>query len=80
MKDLHYPSTHVRTWNVQTILSCISAWGKNDSFPLKQLSWKSVMLPGLTRLSRSADLSQLSLRGRQYKLEVVDFTPSSLAI
>ena len=67
------------TWNVQTVLSYISSWGSNDSLSLKQLSWKTAMLLALTRPSRSADLSQLSLSGKQYKPAGVTFTPSSLA-
>ena len=45
----------------------------------KQLSWKTAMLLALTRPSRSADLSQLSLIGKQYKPEGVAFIPSGLA-
>ena len=67
------------TWNVQRVLSHISSWGSNDSLSIKQLSWKTAMLLALTRPSRSADLSQLSLRGKQYKPEGVSFAPSSLA-
>ena len=37
------------------------------------------MLMALTRPSRSADLSQLSLHGKQYKPEGVAFIPTSLA-
>ena len=46
---------------------------------MKQLSWKTAMLMALTRPSRSADLSQLGLCGKQYKPEGVAFLPSSLA-
>ena len=67
------------TWNVQTVLSYISSWGSNDSLSLKQLSWKTAMLLALTRPSRSADLSQLNLSGKQYKPAGVAFKPSSLA-
>ena len=67
------------TWNVQTVLSHINSWGDNDSLSIKQLSWKTVMLLALSRPSRSADLSQLSLCGKQYKPEGVSFAPNSLA-
>ena len=67
------------TWNVQTVLTCISSWGSNDSLSLKQLSWKTTMLLALTRPSRSADLSQLSLSGKQYRPNGVTFKPSGLA-
>jgi hypothetical protein len=53
----------------------IVIWGNNDSL---SLSWKKTMLLALTRPSRSADLSQLSLHGKQYKPEGVTFRPSSL--
>ena len=53
--------------------------GNNDSLSLKQLSWKTAMLMALTRPSRSADLSQLNLGGKQYKPEGVMFIPGSLA-
>ena len=45
----------------------------------KQLNWKTAMLLALPRPSRSADLSQLSLRGKQYKPEGVTFRPRSWA-
>ena len=67
------------TWNVQRVLSYITSWGSNDSLSVKQLSRKMAMLLALTRPSRSADLSQLSLCGKQYKPEGVSFAPSGLA-
>ena len=67
------------TWNVQIVLSYILSLGKNDSLSLKQLSWKMAMLMALTHPSRSADLSQLSLSGRQFKPDGVVFIPGSLA-
>ena len=63
-------------WNVQGVLPHVSSWGSNDSLLTEQLSWKTAMLLALTRHSRSADLSHLSL---QYKPEGVSFAPSSLA-
>ena len=60
-------------------MECISAWGANEALSLKQLSWKTAMLLALTRPSRSADLSQLSLSGKRYKPDGVVFAPTSLA-
>ena len=51
-------------WNVQTVLSHIASFGVNESLSLKQISWKTAMLLALTHPSRSADLSQLDIRGR----------------
>jgi len=70
---------YTSTWNVQTVLSLLSSWGDNECLSMKQLSWKTAMLMALTRPSRSADLSQLSLCGKQYKPEGAAFLPSSLA-
>ena len=70
---------YTSTWNVQSVLSHISAWGDNKSLSLKHLSWKTAMLLALTRPSRSADLSQLNLTGKRYKPDGVVFIPSSLA-
>ena len=67
------------TWNVQSVLLHILSWGSNDSLSVKQLSWKTAMLLALTRPSRSADLSQLNVCGKQYKPQGVAFTPGSLA-
>ena len=62
------------TWNVQLVLDFLGALGQNEDLTLKHLTWKTVMLLALTRPSRSADLSQLDLSGRQFKPE-----PRSLA-
>ena len=67
------------TWNVQLVLDFLGALGKNEDLTLKHLTWKTVMLLALTRPSRSADLSQLDLSGRQFKPEGVAFLPRSLA-
>ena len=61
------------------MLSHIVSWGDSDSLTLKQLSWKTAMLLTLTRPSRSTDLSQLSLIGKQYRPEGEAFIPSGLA-
>ena len=73
----HCLGTHVHGMYRQ--YSHIFSWGNNDSLSLKQLSWKTAMLLALTRPSRSVDLSQLNLSGKQYKPAGVAFTPSSLA-
>ena len=65
--------------NVHIVLSHIASFGVNESLSLKQISWKTAMLLALTRPSRSADLSQLDIRGRQYKPDGVVFIPASLA-
>ena len=70
---------YTSTWNVQTVLSHIASFGVNESLSLKQISWKTAMLLALTPPSRSADLSQLDIRGRQYKPDGVVFIPASLA-
>ena len=67
------------TWNVQTVLLCISSWRSNESLSPKFLAMKTTMLLALTHPSRSADLLQLSLLGRQYKPDGVLFLPRSLA-
>ena len=67
------------TWNVQRVLDYLEALGPNESISTKQLSLKTVMLMALTRPSRSADLSQLDIRGRQFKQEGVTFLPAQLA-
>ena len=49
------------TWNVQRVLNYIESLGDNDKLSLKLLSLKLTMLLVLTRPTRSADLSQLSI-------------------
>ena len=70
---------YTSTWNVQVVLDHILSWGNNASLSLKQLSWKTAMLLALTRPARSADISQLDIRGKQYKPDGVVFIPASLA-
>ena len=70
---------YTSTWNVQSVLAHVSSWGANESLSLKKLSLKTVMLLALTRLSRSADLSQLNLQGKVYKPDGVVFIPGALA-
>ena len=70
---------YTSTWNVQMVLSYIGSLGSNGSLSLKQLSLETAMLLALTRPSRSADLSQLDIKGRQYKPDGVVFLPTGLA-
>ena len=66
------------TWNVQTVLMHISAWGANEATEAAKL--EDCNAAGrLTRPSRSADLSQLNLSGKHYKPDGVVFTPTSFA-
>jgi len=61
------------------VLNYLEGLGENNSLSLKALSWKLTMLLALTRPSRSADLSQLDLARRVYKLDGVCFYPNVLA-
>ena len=79
MIDPHYPDTHVYGMYKQCYHIYVASWGDNDSPSTKRLSWKIAMLLALTRPSRSADLSQLSLLGKQHKPDGVSFAPSGLA-
>jgi len=67
------------TWDVNKVTSYLDSLGENASLPLPVLTHKTVMLLALTRPSRSADLSQLDLRGRRYLPEGVVFQPTKLA-
>ena len=53
--------------------------GPSSDLTLKKLTHKLVMLLALTRPSRSADLSSLSLARRRYSPEGVTFLPAALA-
>ena len=70
---------YTSTWKVDMVLSYLKALGPNKDLSLKHLSWKTTMLLALTRPSRSADLANLDITGRQYKPEGVAFTPCALA-
>ena len=69
---------YTTTWNVQLVLNYIESLGDNQNISLKLLSFKLTMLLALTRPSRSADLSQLSISHRVYKSDGVCFYPQSL--
>ena len=70
---------YTNTWNVQVVLDCILRWGDTSLLSLKLLTYKLVMLMALTRPSRSADLTSLSVSRCQFKPEGVSFLPSGLA-
>ena len=70
---------YTSTWNVEVVLSYLKALGHNSSVSLKHLTWKTTMLLALTRPSRAADLSNLDIKGRQYRPEGVAFLPHTLA-
>ena len=70
---------YTSTWNMQMVLSHIESLGSNESLSVKQLSWKTAMLLALTHPSRSADLCQLDVKGKQYEPDGVVFLPTGLA-
>ena len=74
----HSRPRYTSTWNVQVVVQYLDGLGPSDSLSLKQLTFKLVMLLGLTRPSRSADLASLQLDRRRYKPEGVEFLPSTL--
>ena len=69
---------YTATWKVDVVLGYLKSLGGNESLSLKHLTWKTTMLLALTRPSRSADLSNLSVTRRQYRPEGVAFLPSTL--
>ena len=70
---------YVSTWDVNIVLQYLKGLGPSSDLSLKQLTYKLVMLLALTRPSRSADLSSLSLARRQFSPEGVTFLPATLA-
>ena len=54
------------TWDVNAVLQYLKSLGPTSGLTLKQLTYKLVMLLALTRPSRSADLSSLSLARRRF--------------
>ena len=69
---------YTTTWKVDVVLAYLKSLGSNECLSLKQLTWKTTMLLALTRPSRSADLSNLDITGRQYRPEGVAFLPCTL--
>ena len=70
---------YVSTWDVNIVLQYLKGLGPSSDLSLKQLTYKLVMLLALTRPSRSADLSSLSLARRRFSPEGVTFLPATLA-
>lgn len=67
------------TWDVGLVLRYINSDILDNNTNLKQLSLRTVMLLALTRPSRSADLSNLSLKGYRNTPEGAVFIPTALA-
>ena len=63
-------------WDVGLVLRFIRQLGENNRLSLK---WISIKLMALTRLSRSADLSQLNIRLQKYTRNGVIFQPAHLS-
>ena len=72
-------SRYTSTWDVNAVLLYLKSLGPTSDLTLKQLTYKLVMLLALTRPSRSADLSSLSLARRRFCPEGVTFLPATLA-
>ena len=72
-------SRYSSTWDVNAVLQYLKSLGPTSGLTLKQLTYKLIMLLALTRPSRSADLSSLSLARRRFCLEGVTFLPATLA-
>ena len=70
---------YTSTWDVNAVLLYLKSLGPTSDLTLKQLTYKLVMLLALTRPSRSADLSSLSLARRRFCPEGVTFLPATLA-
>ena len=70
---------YTSTWDVNRVLQYLKSLGPSSDLTLKKLTHKLVMLLALTRPSRSADLSSLSLARRRYSPEGVTFLPAALA-
>ena len=66
-------------WDVGVVIQHIKDLGDNKDLSLKQLTMKTVMLMALTRPSRSADLSKLSLQTRSFNSNGVVFRPTHLS-
>ena len=67
------------TWDVFEILKLVKSWGKNEELDLKLLSFKLVMLLGLTAPDRSSDLAKRDLRYRTFRPEGVSFSLPGLS-
>ena len=70
---------YTSTWDVNRVLQYLKSLGPSSDLTLKKLTHKLVILLALTRPSRSADLSSLSLARRRCSPEGVTFLPAALA-
>ena len=66
-------------WDASTVINYLKSLGNNEGLTLRQRTLKTVMLLALTRPSRSADLSNLSVHWRSYRSDGVTFRPTHLA-
>ena len=66
------------TWDVLAVLNYIETLGHSEDLSLKQLSFKTVFLLAITRLSRSVDLCSLDTSRMQSLPNDISFLPSSL--
>ncbi len=67
------------TWDVSRVLDFIKSLGPNEALDLKILSFKLVMLLGLTARDRSSDLAKRDLRFRTFHPEGVSFKQAGLS-
>ena len=66
-------------WDVSTVIIFLKSLGAKEGLTLRQLTLKTVMLLALTRLSRSADCSQLDIQWQFHYCDGVTFQPAHLA-
>ena len=64
---------YIFTWDVSKVLEFIKSLGSNENLNLKMLSFKLIVLLGLTAPDRSADLAKKDLRFRTFLPEGVSF-------
>ena len=74
IRDLHFLNT-LPLGKCLKVTSYITTLGDNHSLSLKSLSLKLVVLLALTRLSRSNDLSNLSLKSSRILPDGVQLNP-----
>lgn len=58
-------------WRVDTVLQLITSWGENINLPLKELTFKTVMLVALASPKRCSELAVLKLSCAQFSEERV---------
>ena len=68
-----------RYWDVSMVLSYLDNQSVDETLSLKLLSQRTLMLLALSRPSRSADLSNLDLRGYRNTPEGAVFQPTVLS-